>query len=306
VSGTATTLRPARRPRRNLADVASAAVLITPSLLGYLVFVVGPTVVGIVLSFFSWDLFSPPRYVGLKNFDRLFHDAAMLNALGNTAKFLLLGVIPTVVIGFLLAVFVNVSIKGVGGVRTLYFVPLVTSVAVSSIIWAWIYQPQSGIVNRLLGLVGIDGPDWLTNTTWALPGLTIMLIWLSVPLVIILYLAALQRIPETLYEAAKIDGAGAWARIWHIVWPNVSTTTILVLLLEILNFTAAPFEIALIMTDGGPLNSTESLSLYIYKTAFANSEVGYASALSILQFVVIALAVLLLRTLQQLGKRRSP
>lgn len=296
---------PGRR-RDKRADLIAAWAMIAPSLTGFAVFVIGPTVVGVVLSFFAWDLFSPPRFVGLENFQRLFGDADMLNALVNTLQYLVLGVVPTIVLGFLVAVFLNVQMRGVGVLRTLYFVPLVVSAAVSSILWAWIYQPQSGILNRLLAVVGIDGPAWLSDRTWALPALTIMLIWMSTPIVVILYLAALQRIPDFLYDAAKLDGAGPWTRVWHIMWPNVQTTTVLVLLLQILNFTAAPFEVALIMTDGGPLGSTESLSLYIYKVAFAQGEVGYASALSILQFVVIGLAVVVLRGARGLLSRRSP
>ncbi|GAA5018138.1 carbohydrate ABC transporter permease [Actinopolymorpha pittospori] len=273
--------------RNRARDLLAAAAFLTPNVALYCLFIVVPTVTGIVLGFYDWNMFDPPRFVGAANYLQLVHDPEMLVALKNTIVYLVLGVVPTVLIGFMLAVLVNTNLRGVGVIRVAYFMPVVVSAAVSAVLWSWLYQPGVGVINLVLSKVGIQGPAWLVDTTWALPALTLMLIWLALPIVIILYLAALQRIPESVYEAAKIDGAGMWARLWRITWPNVSTGTLLVLALQFVNFMGAPFEVSLIMTDGGPLGSTEALSLYIYKVAFEQADVGYAAALSMVQFLII-------------------
>lgn len=286
--------------RTRTRDLMAATCFVTPNVVLYTLFIIVPTVAGIVLGFFEWDMFDPPRFVGLDNYGRLFGDGEMLDSLANTLVYLALGVVPTVLIGFVLAVLVNSRMRGVGVIRVAYFMPVVVSAAVSAVLWSWLYQPTTGIINRLIGLAGGEGPAWLTDTTWALPALTIMLIWLSLPIVIILYLAALQRVPDSIYEAAKIDGAGPWARLWQITWPNVSAATLLVLALEFVNFMGAPLEVSLIMTDGGPLGSTQALSLYIYKMAFEQADVGYAAALSMVQFVMILVVGGLLRSIHRL------
>lgn len=273
--------------RTETRDKAAAAAFLAPNLVLYTLFVLVPTVVGIVLGFFHWDLFGSPQWAGLENYRRLFSDSVMWHSLGRTALYLLFGVVPTVLLGFMLAVLVSTKMRGVAVVRTLFFVPMIVSSAVCSVLWAWLYQPSSGIINNILGWFGIDGPAWLVDTTWALPAITIMLIWMALPLVIMLYLAALQRIPENIYEAARLDGAGPWTRLWKITWPNVSGITALIFALQVVNFMGAPFEVSLMMTNGGPLESTQALSLYIYKVAFEQSDFGYASALSMLQFVMI-------------------
>lgn len=285
-------------------DTVAAVLFVTPNAIMYTLFIIIPTIAGVLLGFYEWDLFNAPKWVGLKNYSRMFGDADLFNAFGNSLQYLLLGVIPTILIGFVLAVLVNTRMRGTGIVRTAYFVPLVVSSAVSAVLWASLYQPDVGLVNRMLKIVGIDGPVWLSDTNWALPALTLMLVWLSVPLVIILYLTALQKIPETIYEAASLDGAGMWVRLWQITWPNVSTMTMLVFAIQILNFLDGPVEISLIMTHGGPLSSTEPLSLYIYKLAFEQSDVGYAAAVAMFQFFVILAVGLILQRTTRIGQGR--
>lgn len=295
---------PARR-RFVSRDGTAAAVMIAPNAVMYTLFVIIPALAGVALSFYEWNLFDDPVFVGLDNYRDVLTDDDAWAAMVNTIEFMVLGVLPTVLVGFVLAVLVNTRMRGVGTVRVLYFVPLVVSTAVASVLWSWLYQPQSGIFNYLLSLVGIDGPAWLANTTWALPALTLMIIWMSLPLVIILYLAALQRIPDEIMEAAKIDGAGVWRRVWQIIWPNVSAMTLLVLALQVLNFLSAPFETALIMTQGGPIDSTTALSLYIYRVAFEQGEIGAGSALSMIQFLLIVLLAGGLRLIHRVRVRRA-
>jgi multiple sugar transport system permease protein len=295
--------RSVRRAQRRRGDVLAASLFLAPNLIAYLLFIVVPAVSGVIIGFYSWDLFTSPTWVGLANYSALFHDPMVAQAMWHSILFVVLGVVPTVILGFLFASLLDWQAKFVGVIRLLYFLPLVASTAVAGVLWSTLYSPSYGMINRILALVHISGPTWLASTTWALPAVTIVIIWLSLPLVIILYLAGLQRVPKQIYEAARIDGAGIWVRIWAITWPNVRSTTLLVVVLEILQFLAAPFEVSLIMTYGGPLDATTSMSFYAYRQAFELGKMGYASAISMVQFfVLLAIVGLVALTIRRLGK----
>jgi multiple sugar transport system permease protein len=279
---------PARARRsRTRGDRLAATLLIGPNVIAYIVFIVVPAVSGVIIGFYSWDLFTSPKWVGLANYRKLFHDPMVAHATWHSFEFVVLGAVPTVLVGFLFATLLDWQAKFIGAIRLLYFLPLVVSTAVAGVLWSTLFSPSYGMVNRILGLVGIDGPTWLASTTWALPALTLVVIWLSLPLVVILYLAGLQRVPKQIYEAARIDGAGVWVRTWAVTWPNVRSTTVLVVVLEVLQFLSAPFEVSLIMTYGGPLDATTTLSFYAYRQAFELGKMGYASAISMVQFFVL-------------------
>ncbi|GAA4708406.1 multiple sugar transport system permease protein [Promicromonospora umidemergens] len=294
---------PGRKDRRG--DALVAALFVSPAMLAFTVFVIVPALGGLVLAFFEWDLFGTPVFVGLDNLARLFTDPAMWQALGVTALFVVLGVIPTTLVGFVLAVVVNVNMPGIGAWRVLYFTPMIASAAVSAIIWVNLYNGRSGLVNQFLALFGVDGPNWLADPTWALPALVLMMIWGALPIVIILYLAGLQRVPEDIYAAASLDGAGRWRQLWSMTWPNVWGTTVLVAVLQAVSFVSGSFEVALIMTDGGPLGTTQSLALYSYKVAFTERDIGYGSALSLFQLALIIGVVLLSRAIVRFRKERG-
>ena len=294
---------PGRKDRRG--DALVAALFVSPAMLAFTVFVIVPALGGLVLAFFEWDLFGTPVFVGLDNLARLFTDPAMWQALGVTALFVVLGVIPTILVGFVLAVVVNVNMPGIGAWRVLYFTPMIASAAVSAIIWVNLYNGRSGLVNQFLALFGVDGPNWLADPTWALPALVLMMIWGALPIVIILYLAGLQRVPEDIYAAASLDGAGRWRQLWSMTWPNVWGTTLLVAVLQAVSFVSGSFEVALIMTDGGPLGTTQSLALYSYKVAFTERDIGYGSALSLFQLALIIGVVVLSRAIVRFRKERG-
>lgn len=294
------------RSGQHLRDTLTASAFLAPSLAAFTLFVIVPALAATGLSFFSWDLFTSPEWVGLDNFERLVADPRMWNSLLVTVQFVLLGVVPTILVGFVLAVLINQRMRGMGAIRVLYFVPMVASSAVAAVLWAYMYDPRSGVANEVLGWFGVEGPAWLSDTTWALPALVLMLIWLALPLVMILYLAGLQRIPDDIYAAAALDGAGRWRQLWSITWPNVVPTTVLVTVLQVINFVSGSFETSLIMTGGGPLQQTETLALYAYKTAFTDTEMGYASALAFFQLVLIGLVVVLARAASRWRARRLP
>ena len=262
-------------------------IFVTPNLVMYSLFILIPSAAGVLLSFCEWNILGPISWVGLDNYKRLFDDELLIPAFVRTFKFVALGVLPTVFGGFLVAVLLNWKVKGIGVFRAMFFLPLTISSAVAGIAWSSIFNPEAGWINRILKMVGITGPEWLSSFTWALPSVTIIVIWLSLPLVIILYLAGLQRISPEIMEAAALDGANVWQRLWQIIFPCVSATTTLVVAIEILAFLSAPFEISLLMVQGGPLDSTTSLAYYAYKVAFEQFEIGYSAALVMLQFFVL-------------------
>lgn len=273
-------------------------------MLAFAAFVILPAVGGLVLTFFEWDLFGTPKWVGLDNIVRLFGDEDMWQALWVTVLFVLMGVVPTILIGFVLAVLVNTKLPGIAAIRVFYFAPMIASAAVASLIWVNLYS-QRGLVNQALSWVGIDGPIWLSDLTWARPALVIMMIWGGLPIVIILYMAGLQRVSDDIYAAASLDGASKWRQIWSMTWPNVWGTTILIAVLQVVGFVSGSFEVALIMTDGGPLGSTQSIALYSYKVAFSERDIGYASALSLFQLVLMIVIVVLVRMIVRFRKERS-
>lgn len=298
------TVHPSGRRNRRV-DAITATIFVSPAMLAFLVFVIIPAIGGLVLAFFEWDLFGTPVFVGLDNIIRMFVDPDMWQALGVTALFVVLGVIPTIIVGFILAVVVNSNLPGVAAWRVLYFTPMIASAAVAAIIWANLYNGRSGLVNQVLAVFGIDGPNWLSDPTWALPALVLMMIWGALPLVIILYLAGLQRVPDDIYAAASLDGAGKWRQLWSMTWPNVWSTTLLVAVLQAVGFISGSFEISLIMTDGGPLGTTQSLALYSYKVAFVERDIGYGSALALFQLVLLVVAIALARLVTRFRKERS-
>lgn len=274
------------------------SIFVTPNLVMYTLFILIPSVAGVLLSFCEWNILGPIKWVGFENYRRLMDDELLLPAFGRTLKFLAIGVLPTVFGGFLVAVLLNWKVKGIGVFRAMFFLPLTISSAVAGIAWSSIFNPEAGWINRILSVFGITGPEWLASVSWALPSVTIIVIWLSLPLVIILYLAGLQRISPEILEAAALDGANAWQRVWQIIFPCVSTTTVLVLAIEILAFLSSPFEISLLMVQGGPLDATTSLAYYAYKMAFEQFEVGYSAALVMVQFfalLVVALPIMQFR-----------
>ena len=268
-------------------DTWSAWAFLAPGLILFTIFIVIPTISALVLSFYEWHFFDTPAFVGVDNFTRMFSDPNTWQSLGVTFQYVLLGVAPTILLGFLIAVLVNVNIPGVGILRVLYFVPVVVSVAVSGVIWSFLYDPRQGPISAALRGLGISMPDLFNSEFFALPALVIMMIWGGLPIVIILYLAGLQRISPDIYAAAALDGAGKWRILWSMTWPNVASTTMVVAILQLIAFVAGSLDLALIMTGGGPLGATRALGLYAYQQAFAYTDVGYATALSVLQLVVI-------------------
>jgi multiple sugar transport system permease protein len=264
-----------------------------PFTLLFVVFTAGPVLASLLMSVTdlrSADLLDPfnVNFVGLDNYLKLFSDAKFLTAAGNTAVFVVIGVPLTMVLALLVALGLN---SGLVRFRTLfrvgYYLPVVTSIVAISVVWRFVLQPDTGLANELLGLVGVDGPNWLNNETFALPTLIVMGAWRNLGFGMVIFLAGLQAIPKDLYEAATIDGAKRFAQFRHLTVPMLRPTMLFVAVITTIGYVQF-FEEPFVMTQGGPLDSTLSMAYHTYNQ-FGFGNYGYASAMGYVLFVVVVL-----------------
>ncbi|MBK8085296.1 MAG: sugar ABC transporter permease [Devosia sp.] len=273
-------------------------VLVGPSLVGMTAFYILPVLSSLVVSFAKWDLLSPIRWIGLANYANALADPAVQQALGNTVTFIA-GYLPTVVaLGLGLALLLNRRLKGRTFFRAVYFVPVVTSWVAVSLIWKWLLNPQYGLVNYALSLIGIQGPGWLFDPAWAMAGVVLTSVWKDVGFVTVIYLAGLQDIPESLGEAAALDGATTWQKFRFVIFPMLAPTTIFVTTISLIS-SFQVFDQVFIMTGGGPVGATTTMVQLIYRNAFSYSAMGYASAISWILFALIFTVTLVQNLLQK-------
>ncbi len=265
-----------------------------PWLLGFLIFTLGPLLASIYLSFTSYDVLNPPNFIGLGNYKTLFHDPLFWKSLYNTFYMVIIGVPVNIIVAFSIALLLNVEVKGIALYRAIYYLPSITPVVASSILWLWILNADFGILNSTLALFGIRGPNWLTDPGWAKLAIIMMGAW-GAGGGMLIYLAGLKNIPEQLYEAAEIDGANLWYKFWNITIPMISPTLFFNLIMGIIG-TFQIFTQAYIMTGGGPLDSTLFYVYYLFNNAFSYFKMGYACSMAwILFLVVLALTAIQLK-----------
>lgn len=268
-----------------------AYLCISPWILGFLVFTVGAMGMSLVLSFLETDLLRGYEFVALDNFARMFDDKLVSKALTNTAYYAFAMVPLGTLFALTIALIMNQGIWGQGFFRTVYYLPSIISGVAVSILWSWLYQPDSGLINSLLALVGIQGPRWIYSREWAMPSLILMSVWGTGGSMLI-FLAGLQSIPSVLYEAAEIDGANIWHRFRHVTIPMLTPTIFFNVVMRIIGSWQV-FTQAYVMTNGGPANSTLTMVLYLYRKGFEQFQFGYASALAWLLFAIILVFTLL-------------
>ena len=269
--------RPAGR-RRIRREWLWALFFLGPNLVLFLAFTFVPILFGFGVSFFRWTIIEPPVFVGDPQTPQIVRNSLVYT----------LGALPaSVLLPLGLAVLLNSGIRGTGFFRGVYFLPLVTSGVAAAIIFKWIYAKQAGPLNQLVGVFGIPRQDWLFDETLVLPALILTAIWHRIPLNIIFYLAALQGVDRTLYEAARIDGANRWQQFLYVTWPMVTPTTFFVLIITTIALLVGAFDQIRVMTDGGPLNASNVLVFNIWRTAFVNFQMGYASAMAYILFLVV-------------------
>ncbi len=261
-------------------------ICISPWLMGLLVFVLGPMVASLFFSVTRWDLLSPPQIVGLRNYERLFtRDPLLWQSLRVTVLYTLMYVPAELVGGLALALLMNQPVRGVRVLRTLYYLPSVLSGVAFVVVWMWLLHPEAGLINGTLALIGIQGPRWLADPKTALISLWMMSLW-GLGRTAVIYLAGLQGVPKELYDAASVDGANSWHRFWQITIPVLTSTIFFNLILSVIS-TFQTFTSAYVATNGGPLDSTLFYVLYLYRQAFSFFNMGYASAMAWVLFVLI-------------------
>lgn len=266
-------------------------ISIAPWVIGFILFFLGPVLASIYYSLTEWTITRPPKFIGLDNYERMFTgDALFWQALKVTGLYVLLSLPLKLIFGLLLSLLLNLRLRGMNFYRTVFYIPAVISGVAVSLMWMWLLQPDTGVVNTLLSMVGIQGPGWFWDPFWALPSVALMSLW-SVGGSAIIYLAGLQNIPPHLYEAAKLDGANAWKSFWRITLPLLTPTIFFQLVIEMIDAFKV-FTQAFVITNGGPLKATYFYLFYFYEEAFRNFNMGYASALALVLMVIIMAATI--------------
>lgn len=290
---------------RKWRELCAALVFLAPNLFGFLVFTAVPVFASMLLSFFSWDIINwPPKFVGLDNYIRLLgwqaqegrwvpNDPLFWQYSWNTL-FLMLSIPFNMVGSLMLAAILNQRLRGLVFFRTLVFLPSISSAVAVALLWTWLYNPHFGLVNQAIESFGklthlsLQGPQWLSDAAWAKPALMLMSFWTLVGgMNMIYYLAALQGIPHELYEAAEIDGAGAWKTFWAVTWPMISPTSFFILTMSIIGGFQGGFLNAYIMTRGGPSGATTTLEYYIFNNLYVYQHAGYAAAIAWVLFMAV-------------------
>ena len=268
-------------------------LMVSPFLIGFVCFTAIPMIASLIISFTEWDMLSNPEWIGFDNYKTLFfEDPLALHSLNITILFTIVSIPLNIVFGLALAMLLNTSIRGLSIFRTIFYLPAILSGVAVALMWRWIFSSEFGLLNTLLIIIGIEGPAWLTDRIWVLPSFVIMRLW-SVGGGMIIYLAGLQSIPTNLYEAANIDGANWWHRTRFITLPMLSPTIFFQLIVGFI-FSMQIFTEAFIMTNGGPADASLFYLLYLYRQAFQYFDMGYASALAWVLFIVILLLTIII------------
>ncbi|MBD3940653.1 sugar ABC transporter permease [Microbacterium sp. NEAU-LLC] len=295
------TTTPVRRSRLHRREHRAALALVAIPIVGFLVFTGYPLVFSVYASFTKWNGLSEPVFNGLANFVEMANDRYFWQAMGNTI-FYMIGIPIGLVLSLLLALALNRKMRGTTFFRTVYYVPVISSLAAVAILWQWAYNGDFGLVNQVLALFGIEGPNWLQNPDTVKPAIIIMAVWKGLGYSMLLYLAALQSVPRHLYEAAALDGAGAFQQFRHITVPMLNPVTFFLVVTSIIGGAQIFIEINIMTPTGGPEFSSASIVWYIWQKAFNYLQMGYATAMSVvlglLVFVVTAIQFRLNRRFQ--------
>ncbi|TAK22818.1 MAG: sugar ABC transporter permease [Chloroflexota bacterium] len=301
--------RAARDPGRALAgthrttlrgqESLAALVFLLPNILGFMGFTALPVLAAFVLSFLDWDFLLGATFVGLDNYTQLLtRDTTFRRVVANTAVYVLGNVPINIILALVLALALNCRLRGTLFFRTVFFLPVVSTMVAVAIVWRWMYNTEFGVINYFLTLGGASKIPWLTSTEWPMLAIIVMSVWKGFGYSMVIFLAGLQGIPQQLYEAAAIDGANGWLKFWHITLPMLSPTTFFVVVITIIH-SFQVFEQALVMTEGGPADATNTIVLYIYQTGFQFFRMGYAAAIAWILFAIIFAFTLLQARLQR-------
>ena len=282
------------RSKTRLRDLLIGLAFISPAIVGLAVFTVLPMVQSLYYSFTDYNILQPPFWIGFKNYERLFNDRVFWVSLNNTLIMVLVGLPAHLVFNLVMAMLLNTKIRGLSIYRTIFYVPSITPLVGSAIVWMWIFNGQYGILNVILGWFGVAPIGWLTDPSWVKPALIFMGAWFGGNTILI-YLAGLQEVPVEMLEAADLDGANAWQKTWKITLPMISPVIFYTIIINIIGYFQY-FTEAWVMTAnregaaGGPANSAMFYSMYLYQNAFQQFKMGYASAQAWIMFVIVLAA----------------
>lgn len=271
---------------------ATPYVFIAPNLVLFSVFIFFPLFYAFFISFHEWSLIDTPLYTGTENYERLLSDRQFWQALGNTVLYSLATVPTSLGLGLAVAIGLNRELFARTLLRSAFFLPVVISSVATAVISAWLFNDNYGVINAILGHLGLRPIAWLSTTRWALPSIIITTLWTRIGFCMVVYLAALQSISPSYYEAARIDGATRWQQFRYVTWPLLRPTTFLLLILNVIH-SFQVFDLIFVMTGGGPGFSTTMLVQYIYQAAFVTSEMGYASAMGVVLFALVLVFTLI-------------
>ncbi len=283
--------KPSGSSRLRWHEYRNGYLFIAPWLIGFCLFTAGPMIASIALTFYDWELIVAPRFVGLENFVKLTQDRYVTTALYNTAYYTFLAVPLHLLTALIAALALNMRIHFINYYRTVYYLPSVTPAVASALLWTYVYNPQYGLANAFLELLGLPAQGWIFDPDLAKPSFVLMSVW-SLGSAMVVFLAGLQGVPQHLYEAAEIDGAGVLARFRHVTLPMITPIVFFNLVMGIIG-SFQVFTAAYIITNGGPADATLFYVLYLYRNAFEFFKMGYASALAWVLFLIIMAFTLL-------------
>lgn len=280
--------------REERKSLVTGLLFISPWIIGFLAFRIVPFVMSFYYSFTFYPVLQSPKWIGLQNFQNLAQDPRFLAALYNTAYYAFFAVPLGAIAGILLAMLLNMKVRWLSVFRTIFYLPSITPVVATSIVWLWMFNPRNGVINYILSLVGIRGPGWLGSPEWSKPALILMSLW-GVGGAVVIYLAALQDVPRELIEASQLDGANSARQIWHITLPMISP----VILFNVITGLIGAFQFFTevhVMTggSGSPADSTLMMSIYLWQSAFQFFKMGYASAQAWVLFLIIVVFTIIL------------
>lgn len=273
-------------------DTVIGYIFISPFILGFFLWFLTPALVSAWMAFQDWNMLSDPRFVGLGNFRTMWQDQLFWQSLKVTAYYTLVSVPLGLVLAFVVALLMNLKVRGIAAFRTIYYLPVIVPAVANAILWAWILNTEFGLFNVLLKSIGLPKVRWLVDPNWALPALILMSLW-GIGTSMVIYLAGLQGIPTLYYEAADLDGAGRWQKIWYITVPLMSPVIFFNLVMGIIG-SFQVFTAGYLITGGGPEDATLFYVLYLYRTAFQYLKMGYGAALAWVLFAIIMTLVLVI------------
>jgi len=285
-------------------NLSAVYLFLTPALSAIFIFFFIPVITAFVLSFTDFDIYAlgdpgNTRFIGFENYLKLFNDPLFWKALKNTFFFVVSAGPLSIIVSLAAAIMLNSRlIRFKGLFRMVYFIPVVTTLVAVAIVWRFIYHPRFGILNYFLGFFGINPVDWLGDPTWAMPAIVLMSVWKTFGYNMIIFIAGLQNIPEYLYEAAVIEGAGSWQQFRKITLPMLAPTTLFITIITMIGFFQL-FAEPYIMTQGGPLNSTLSIVQYMYQEGFRWWNMGYSASLAFVLFFIIFIVTLIQMKVQK-------